>query len=476
MRVSEFFRLGRTQPTLDFVDVDITGDTPVFLDPRALRLFPSPWAAACVAGIQNFFLTVLEAIKRDEDERAKGLLRELREPNETHLGLSKGIARGRALGPYLASRVWDSLRRSQAIESGLLENLEDTILLIEGIDADIVSDIATCIVRPQLLEYTEQVAAQLGMPLEDEVAVVALWDPVDRAWYSDMRPMLVTTSGPLLLIPKAVVRRKLDYDAEDYYRHYILEHLRAIEISAGSELVQLLKNGNPRVTSKDLEAKYGRGKATILRESLLNPSLLGSYRRDRKKRPKPPMDHYALAASEGTELPDWEELLGAVRQIEVGKAGASDYVVAIEKLLTALFYPSLTSPVMEQKIHEGRKRIDITFTNIATRGFFHWLALHYPAPFLHVECKNYSVDPANPELDQLSGRFSPSRGVVGLLVCRRIENRSLLLARCRDTASDRRGFILPLDDQDLETLVRDLQGEGGDAFDLLNELFEKLVM
>ena len=35
MRVSDIYQLGRTQPTLDFVDVDCGRDTPLFLSPRA---------------------------------------------------------------------------------------------------------------------------------------------------------------------------------------------------------------------------------------------------------------------------------------------------------------------------------------------------------------------------------------------------------------------------------------------------------
>jgi hypothetical protein len=42
MRVSEEFNLGRTQPSLEFVDVDVCGDTPVYVDPRALRSIESP--------------------------------------------------------------------------------------------------------------------------------------------------------------------------------------------------------------------------------------------------------------------------------------------------------------------------------------------------------------------------------------------------------------------------------------------------
>lgn len=89
------------------------------------------------------------------------------------------------------------------------------------------------------------------------------------------------------------------------------------------------------------------------------------------------------------------------------KNHATDYHRAVEALLSALFYPSLAYPDVEQEIHEGRKRIDISYMNIAQRGFFHWVADHYSAPHIYVECKNYKGDPANPELDQLAGRFRP---------------------------------------------------------------------
>lgn len=95
LRVSEVFKLGRTQPTLDFVDVNVRGDVPVFVDPRALRLLHSAWADECVSLVQNFFQTVLEAIRAGDDDAARNLLGVLREPNETHLGLSRGRARGR---------------------------------------------------------------------------------------------------------------------------------------------------------------------------------------------------------------------------------------------------------------------------------------------------------------------------------------------------------------------------------------------
>jgi hypothetical protein len=40
------------------------------------------------------------------------------------------------------------------------------------------------------------------------------------------------------------------YDADEYHRHFLLEHLRSVELDANSALVELLRNGRRRVTKK----------------------------------------------------------------------------------------------------------------------------------------------------------------------------------------------------------------------------------
>jgi hypothetical protein len=93
-----------------------------------------------------------------------------------------------------------------------------------------------------------------------------------------------------------------------------------------------------------------------------------------------------------------------------------------------------------------------------------------------VECKNYGGELANPEVDQLAGRFSPLRGRVGLLVHRGYGDKDLLIKRCRDTALDNRGFIIVLDDADLEELVdARRQNPYSVTFDLLRQRFDQLV-
>ncbi len=475
-RVSQHYKLGRTQPTLDFVDVDINSDTPVFIDPRALRLLHSPWADECTALVQHFFRHVLRLIRRGYNKQARNLLSMLAEPNETHLGLSRGKSRGHALGSGSAADVWESLSNSEAAKTGLLEDLEDTILMVKGISSDIVSDITTNLIREPLISYTHRMAAYYGIPLVPDVNSGPIWDPGSNSFNEVFVSLPMTPSGKLLLVPKIIVRQRMDYDPGKYFTHYLINHMRAAELSARTELVKLLKTGKQRVTKNALIEKYGSGKDAIVTQTRRFPAALEEYRRAKRQSSTAPLDHLTLAASEETPPPDWDALLNDLSGVPAGRPDAGNYEKSIESLLTALFYPSLANPQVQREIHDGRKRIDITYTNAAASGFFLWLGQHYAAPHLFVECKNYSGDPANPELDQLSGRFSPSRGQVGILVCRRFDNKDLFLQRCRDTADDQRGFIIALDDADLANLVDEQRAAFGVAqYDVLRARFEQLV-
>jgi hypothetical protein len=114
------------------------------------------------------------------------------------------------------------------------------------------------------------------------------------------------------------------------------------------------------------------------------------------------------------------------------------------------------------------------YTNAASSGFFSWLAANYPAANIAVECKNYTRPIGNPEYDQISGRFSPSRGRVGLLLYRGYVDKAKVRASCKDTANDDRGWILALDDEDLVRLVEERTEEIHESFGYLHVLFNEL--
>jgi hypothetical protein len=67
----------------------------------------------------------------------------LSEPNETHLGFSRGPSRGRGLRGIKSDNIADAISASKAAKTGLLQDLEDTAFLVPGVNKDLLSDIST---------------------------------------------------------------------------------------------------------------------------------------------------------------------------------------------------------------------------------------------------------------------------------------------------------------------------------------------
>ena len=457
MRVSKYFNLGRSQSTLDFLDINLDGDIRVFVDPNALRAIGTEWGHECVALLENYFQTVLDTIKNGDNTKAQSLLSSLSERNEFHLGFSKGKSRGHALGPASAKRIWDSLVKSKAIKTGLLQDLEDTVLFVEGVGPDMLSDAICNIIRGPLIKYTQEACEYYGIPLTNGVNSGPLWNAVAERWESSLVRLPIAKNEVVILVPKIIVRVRQSYEASSYYTNYLMPMMQEYEKSINSALVYVVKTGPnkgaKKVNKKDLATKYGASKIDSTKLTGNFPAAFTKYKNDRRNNPSMPLDHMAFSELESITPPNFAKLVGDVLALSCGNSDASKYESAIEKLLSALFYPALSFPRKQHEIHDGRKRIDITYGNSASDGFFKWLANHYCAPHVFVECKNYGKEVGNPELDQLAGRFSPSRGNFGLMIVRSLKNRPLIETRCKDTAKDSRGYIIVIDDADLSKLV-----------------------
>ena len=211
--------------------------------------------------------------------------------------------------------------------------------MIEGIGPDLISDITTNVIRGPLVHYTQDQAAEHGIAVET-VYVGPMWDPEAEDW-QQLHVQVPRPARPLVLVPKALVRTRMDYD--EYYSDYLIPFLIDAEIEAGSSLVRVLKDGRQRVDIKDIKEKYGTGKAAIERITREHPQLLDKYR-EAKARVHPPLNHLALAQVTNSPEPDWDALLARVTRVRVGNAGASAFHNAVEALLSALLYPALNMP------------------------------------------------------------------------------------------------------------------------------------
>ncbi|GAB5380984.1 MAG: hypothetical protein Alis3KO_17680 [Aliiglaciecola sp.] len=477
MRFSEYYNLNKAQAFLDFVDIDLETDLAIFIDPVPLKSLKTPWGSEIAYFLKHYFSAVLQSIKSGKDEHAKNLLAGLSESNEFHLGYSSGKSRGHAFGTKSASLVWKALTQSKAAKSGLLEDLEDTALLIPGIGPDMISDAICNIIRGPLIKYTQDMCEYYGIPLTQNIPSGPIWD-IDKSNWRQEYVRLPTAGkyGKVLLIPKIIARHRMNVDAGGFYTHYILPAMQQEHINNNSSLVHVLKNGTKKVYKKELREKYGEDKLNIIEQTVIRPQIFKQYKLEKRSEPSPPISSESLSSLEDQDMPDTNELIKQLKGIKPGREEAKEYEDKIEEILSLLFYPSLCKPSREHNIHNNRKRIDIRYHNEAYKGFFRWLQDNYPCPYIFVECKNYGKEVGNPEIDQLSGRFGPSRGQVGFLICRSIKDKRTLLERCRDTCVDRRGFILTLDDNDIVSLLEDFEtNKHLQSYPLLQKMWNNMI-
>jgi hypothetical protein len=477
-RFSDYFNLKKSQSELDFVDVPLDTDIPLFVDPYALSLDDDPWFIECNNLVIEYFQLLIEAIKTNDPSLALRLLSKLHEPNDTRLGFSKRFPSGRGVGPKQARDLYDRLQKSKAVKTGRLRDLGDCELLIPGISSDKISDITINIIRGKLVDYTELQCADLEIKTQ-RIPSGLFWDPERKSWFNRYAHLPVFQDERIILVPKAAVRFKLEIDHQQYYRHFVLQYLQSEHLNAGSSLVHVLKNGKRKVHKKDLQAKYPLGKEFLYEFSEKHPEVLERYKASLSRVPTPLSNEELEAFQiEPRELAI-NHIVQELKGTPAGPGAAHRYHDLIIGALETIFYPNLRKPVKEEHLHSGRKRVDIVFNNGGDRGFFADLITRHrvKCPYIFFECKNYSEDPANPEFDQLTGRFSKKRGEFGILVCRRITNRAKTLQHSKDALNDDRGYVLVIDDGDIEELIKmRAQQDSAGIASYMDELYRRLVM
>jgi hypothetical protein len=466
MKISQIFNLNKTQAELDFIDIDTKTDIPLFLDPFFLSIKKDNWSIEATLTLRSFFQQLVDLLRDNNLEEAKVLFQNLHEPNSTCLGMSKGDPSGNGVGEGDTVNIYESLLESKAIQTGLIQDIEDNILFVDNFGKDKLSDMTTNIIKKHLIDYTQSQCNLHEIPITQGVPSGYYWSRQDNDWVSEHTGMLIIDNKPILLVPKAIVSFSKAYTSDKYMTHFVLNFLQNEHLRLNTALVKKRKSGFKYVTKDSLREAIKNDdpntKEFLRKFTLDHPEVLEMF--------KARTEVESLTNTEITniDVKNVCSILGdRLKSIPSGNDDASRFHKAIMGILELLFYPILIHPVKEREIHQGRKRVDILFDNAAKKGIFNRFSeiWRIPCQYIFVECKNYTHDLANPELDQISGRFSINRGQVGIIVCRGFKNKKLFLQRCRDTYKDNRGLIIPFDDQDIITLLENHDEWNSDFLD-----------
>jgi hypothetical protein len=484
MLFSKVFELNRTQPELDFIDIDLELDFPLYFDPSTFLNGDDEFAKSCAEDIYDFFDAVMNAIRANDKPRGIELLAALKEPNDSFLGVSKGKPAGRGVGRQQAEKIYLNLRKSKAIETDIITDLSDYAMFIDGIGPDKISDMTTNIIRGRLLQYTNDQCDLLGIPLTASLPSGLLWDRVNRKWKQIYVNRPYHDENSILLIPKRYVkwRGAVNKRTKSYYKHFVRNFIREEQLRTNGPLVQTIKRGKHEervVRFGDIEKLYPGTKKFLADFSDKHPDEYAKFKKATLKHH--PVGDQAIFSvrAESHYDPDFaREMIKVLRAVPAGRTHASDYHRVMVGIVQFLLYPLVTAPKIETPINDRRKLIDIRYVNSAEAGFFR--RLHdddkAEARWVMVECKNYFEDPNNPEVDQLAMRFGPGRGHFGILLYRNSLNKKGVIARCRDVTQAGKGFVVPLDDDDIVVMLERIAANkrsGVEAF--ISERFQELL-
>ncbi|WP_124390302.1 hypothetical protein [Rhodococcus wratislaviensis] len=251
-----------------FLDVDIAVDNRMFLDPHAIRLHgrSSMFAMSANECTETFFREVTQRVFSGDQQGGLELLQRFVEHWETRLGLAKNNFRGHGGADDVGLWIWRALTTdiNALLQVGVLQQVEDLPLFIEGIDRDITSDITTRIIFEPLADFTAEMVDRYpqfrGPGHRLGRFNCRVWDSAAMAWKIKSFQLPEADEKPLLLVPSGWARPTLLMSAVRYYETSVLGYAqleRAIVSSTG----KLLKTPKGKLMT---EPGLGRGRVTNL--------------------------------------------------------------------------------------------------------------------------------------------------------------------------------------------------------------------
>jgi hypothetical protein len=158
---------------LGILNIPLTADAPLFIDPQLLESSTYPmFSDTAWNKYKQFYVHLLRSINAIQNltgnlkKRAENtVLRQLMSPEQKGLclGYSAMNNKGRGIGKARAKQIFDSA--SEIISKGVSNpNLFSVVFLLEnGIAGDCISDLTAKIILPELCEFTQTIAKQIGI-------------------------------------------------------------------------------------------------------------------------------------------------------------------------------------------------------------------------------------------------------------------------------------------------------------------------
>lgn len=261
MRFLEKAKVVSAQEMIDFVNIELDGDQPFYLDPSIIAGKKDEFALRAQRALEDFFRVInglYEAGKRNE---ARGLLLFSGENNAIHFGQTKkGFkSKGKGCSPGMLADLFDEIHEKGIVAKSLLLEPYHSYLFIEGFAEDRMSDLISNIILDVLCDFTKEQCDFLNIDTVCFESYRNYWDAVNHRWWTKDVWLPVDQSGePIILVPKNFITNRFKLNTGTLIFHYILPNeIERLGDEAPSNKKELLKDMmEDKSSKKHLATEY----------------------------------------------------------------------------------------------------------------------------------------------------------------------------------------------------------------------------
>lgn len=222
MFITEYLGLPKGHSEIDFVDVNTSFDTSLFIDPCLIELESDVFSQEAATLIADFANTLYYEMRRGGWYSTQ-ILDVAHEINDTKLGYGNGNnGKGKT-----SDGMRESLDGLYRLVNGIpsISRIQDVSVFVQGFAEDCMSDLMTNILHRILCEFTSEQMALYGVA-PDGIYEVKSWSRTAHKWTASTQPYWLVGGRRILLVPKHWVRKNFLFKAHQYLCAIIIERMR----------------------------------------------------------------------------------------------------------------------------------------------------------------------------------------------------------------------------------------------------------
>ncbi|MEG2640634.1 MAG: hypothetical protein RSA18_03935 [Bacilli bacterium] len=257
MKLSDLYD---TNSTIDFNDIVICSDNELFIDPFKIKKSKEDLSKKCNKKLLDFFSTATMYVM--EEKSLDELFDKLNECNETRLGWSKDSPKGKGVSGKLGEQLSFAMKNHPLILNGVMEEIEDISIFIEGFGSDRISDICTRVILMELAEYTKEWCEKLNIPCALSLKEKHYWDSSTHTWGKARFILPSANNLDIIFTPVYFTSNCLALrDFSDFVNLGVLEYYKEFYKDEGlSSLERSLKNNQKKEPYKKDIVKFFKEK------------------------------------------------------------------------------------------------------------------------------------------------------------------------------------------------------------------------